>query len=1107
MPDRFTVTATIIAADAVPIVGVDELIGAHGGRQLSASDGRLVASFDASSQALRAAVELQRLADGRRNGAAPRVGVAAGDVTWQGNECFGTPIVTAERLRAAAGSGQIVVTGPVRVLAGDRVGVGYEPLGWVSLADVDEVVESWVVGWDRSSTDAAQSGPPPIARALAGSAGPPFVGRSDVLNALSTEWTDAGVDTGRIVLIGGEAGTGKTRLAAELARRLHGAGAAVLYGTCDDDLALPYQPWVQALDPVVPALVAADRQLAASLTPLVALLRSAERFVSLASGRAGDDAEAERYRRYSAFAQVLDAATSTWPTLLVLDDLHWAGAQTLALLRHLPRLGLPRRLLIVATFRDTGDEITEPLASLLADLRRVDGARRLRLGGLDTDSVERFVAAAAGGSLDADLREVARVLAERTDGNPFYVGALWDHLVARGAVVAHDGRFSVRSVAAAGDVPDSVREVITARLGRLSPVARRVVDLAAIAGMEVESAVLELAAGTDGLTAAEVVAGTDELCGAGLLAAVGGARPAYRFSHAIVRDTVAMAVASSGRARLHLAVGRGLEAVHEPDPRPVLAELARHFKAAVPVGPIDRAVQYGRRAASQAFRAAAYDEAFAQLMAVLELPLEPTDRAELLVDLGLAHLRDGFYEQSRRTYREAFDLAEQAGAVDAAAAAAVGFELATHFPGLPGDAAVELLGRAIELAVESPVVVRTRLRASFGRALVVAGRAAAGLAMSESTIVDARAINDPESLTVALQAVVTGLADPARRLELSTELAELADATGDTWGACYASANLVRALVQLGQFDDAAEALDRHRQLSAPGRFATYQFMTTAFEAILEMAAGRFDEAEAAAARGQELAAANDSPFGEGVYGLQMFALRRAQGRLHEVAPAVHLLARSGDDNSVWRPGLAALYVELGMIDEARAVFEQLLPDRFAAVPRDAIWPACLTFLAEAGLVVADAAALRILYEELVPWSGQTLVVGFTTCFGPADRMLGALAARLGRLDDAERHFTTAVDVATRCHSPVWIAEVERERAGAGRAEPAPATFPDHLSEREVEVLRYVATGLSNREIGAQLFISQNTVANHVRAILRKTGCANRTEAAGYAMRHGLLEF
>ena len=188
MSDRFTVTATIVAADGVPIVGVEDLIDAHAGRRLPASDGRLVASFDASSQAVRAAVELQRLADGQSNGRRPRVGVAAGDVTWQGEECFGAPVVTAERLRAAAVSGQVVVTGPVRVLAGDRVGVEYEPLGWLTLADVDEVVESWAVGWQRSTKPVAPSAPPPMARALTGSAGPPFVGRSEVLDALSTEW-------------------------------------------------------------------------------------------------------------------------------------------------------------------------------------------------------------------------------------------------------------------------------------------------------------------------------------------------------------------------------------------------------------------------------------------------------------------------------------------------------------------------------------------------------------------------------------------------------------------------------------------------------------------------------------------------------------------------------------------------------------------------------------------------------------------------------------------------------------------------------------------------------------------------------------------------------
>ena len=207
------------------------------------------------------------------------------------------------------------------------------------------------------------------------------------------------------------------------------------------------------------------------------------------------------------------------------------------------------------------------------------------------------------------------------------------------------GGFSVRSVAAAGDVPDSVREV------------DRGAARATVAGRPTPRR-----PGRDrrhaGRTGRPRAGGRDRRHDRGRrVRRHRGARrrrtphrscraPVRRTASRtpIVRDTVAMAVAPSGRPSLHLAIARGLESVHEPDPRPILADLARHFGAAVPVGPTDRAVQYGRRAAGQAFRAAAYDEAVAHLMAVLELPLEPTDRAELLVDLGLAHLRDGFYE-------------------------------------------------------------------------------------------------------------------------------------------------------------------------------------------------------------------------------------------------------------------------------------------------------------------------------------------------------------------------------------------------------------------------------------------------------------------------------
>ena len=413
---------------------------------------------------------------------------------------------------------------------------------------------------------------------------------------------------------------------------------------------------------------------------------------------------------------------------------------------------------------------------------------------------------------------------------------------------------------------------------------------------------------------------------------------------------------------------------------------------------------------------------------------------------------------------------------------------------------------------------------------------------------------------MSLEALLTALDDPPRQVAEANELADVAARLGDTWSASYASANLFRALVQLGRFDEAVDALERHRDLSASGRYSLFQFMTSAFEALLALADGRFDDAETAAERGQELAAADGSPFGDGVYGLQMFAIRRAQGRLAEVAPMMRLLAGRPDAPPMWRPGLAALYAELDMVEEAAVVFASLAANRFGAVPRDAIWPACLAFLAEVGVARGSGQSLapatcKCSYEELLAKRGQNLMAGFTMCFGPADRLLGALAARLGRHVDADGHFVDATAMATRL--PVAgvdgrgavrlgrraAARGDRDRARllaaqarataarlgmrrlAARPDPstrppivhvpvtaAPSTppvdraRPDHLSDREVDVLRWVAAGLSNREIGERLFISQNTVANHVRAILQKTGCANRTEAAGYAIRRGLAE-
>ncbi len=321
----------------------------------------------------------------------------------------------------------------------------------------------------------------------------------------------------------------------------------MLYGSCDDDLALPYQPWVQGTQQLLGALAeaATSSELAGRLAPLAPLLPH----ISMADDR--DDAqlpdpEAERFRTYNAFATMLETAADRWPTFLVLDDLHWAGPQTLALLRHIARTGLPPGVLVVGTFRDTGDQISPPFAEWLAEMRRVDGLARLRLGGLDLAAVERLVADAAGRELDDALRDLAALLAERTSGNAFYVVELWRDLTAAGS--------------------DSARPTTGQEGARQRPGGRRCPPHPAVADALARRSRWQRSAANGSRwtwsgrpptsSPPSLDAAVAELIAGGLLAAIPDAADAHRFEHAIVRDTVEAAIAPHSRARMHAALGR-----------------------------------------------------------------------------------------------------------------------------------------------------------------------------------------------------------------------------------------------------------------------------------------------------------------------------------------------------------------------------------------------------------------------------------------------------------------------------------------------------------------------------------------------------------------------
>jgi DNA-binding CsgD family transcriptional regulator len=271
-----------------------------------------------------------------------------------------------------------------------------------------------------------------------------------------------------------------------------------------------------------------------------------------------------------------------------------------------------------------------------------------------------------------------------------------------------------------------------------------------------------------------------------------------------------------------------------------------------------------------------------------------------------------------------------------------------------------------------------------------------------------------------------------------------------------------------------------------------------------------------------------------------MFSVRREQGRLAELAPVIRILAGGGGNAGPWRPGLVSVLVELGMETEARRELALVRSEGLDAL-RESLWLASLTYLTDACTALGDEATAALVYPELAPLAGANVMIGhLVSCYGAADRYLGMLAATLGEWDRAEDHFARATDLNRREGMLTWLGHTlyQHARARLARGDSAgasvllgeaaalathaglpallarirtlgptaPAALPDGLSSREAQVLALVARGLSNREIGGTLNISEHTAANHIRSILRKTGCANRTQAASYAHSHGLVE-
>jgi DNA-binding CsgD family transcriptional regulator len=994
----------------------------------------------------------------------------------------------------------------------------------------------------------------------------PFVGREAELAALAVDLDAAASGRGGVVLVAGEPGIGKTRLAEELAAHATAQGAVVLWGRCWEGEGAPaFWPWVQIVrayvEAVDPAVLRQD--MGAGAADIAQVVHAVHDRLPDLPTLPPVEPEAARFRLFDSLAEFLRAAAARRPLLLVLDDLHWADAPSLALLRFLGRELEGAGLLVVGIYRHTEVDRGHPLLGTLADLTRGQHHRRLLLGGLDQGEVASFVALVAGVEPSSEL---ASAVHRQTDGNPFFVTEVVRLLASQDRL---DHAETDLPVLAAG-LPEGVRAVVAERLGRLSDGCQGVLEVAAVLGRDFQLPALEPATGLDPARLLELL---EEAETARVVAAVPGELGRWRFAHALVREVLYEGLPAARRIRLHGQVGEALEALYVADPGPHLAELAHHFVAAAPGGQevVDRAVRVATAAGRRALEVLAWEEAadlFERALAALELAErpDPQQRCQLLLALGEARMAAGDVAAARVAYQQAGELASRIGAAELLARAGLGSgveftsgtvdpakvglleDVPTAASGVVDPVEVGLLEEALVALGDADSRLRARVLARLARALLSTPLLDRRLELSQEAVALARRLGDPATLAAVLydrHLAIWGADQPAlaaERLAMATEVVALAEQVGD-WAMALRGRGLRRTdLLEVGDlagFDaDLAAAertAERLRQLH-------HRWQLPLAHATRAMLAGRFAEAEELAAQGLAIGRRSGDK-GVGVrYATVIATLRWLDGRHSETVELFQRLSARAPAVLGYRASLACALINAGRLEEARAELERLAAGDLAALPRGPWWSWPMAGLAFVCHHLGDTTRGATVRELLEPYADRNIAIIGTLYLGPAAYFLGLLDLTLGQPDLAVQRFQHAATLAARLQARPMIAcslegqarallardrpgdrqqaasllgEVVAtarelgiqglgERANDLLKELAAPAWPAGLTGREVEVLRLIAAGHSNQAIAQALFISPNTVLRHVSNIFTKTGVANRAEAAAYATRQGL---
>jgi DNA-binding SARP family transcriptional activator/tetratricopeptide (TPR) repeat protein len=902
----------------------------------------------------------------------------------------------------------------------------------------------------------------------------PFVGRVSELAELTAGLKDAFAGHGRLFLLQGEPGIGKSRLADELLRLATARRATVLAGRCWEAGGAPaYWPWTQSLRAYVrradPGVV--RRQLGSGASDVAQILPELrELFEGLAEPES-TSFEAARFRLFDSTASFLRNAAGEQPLVLVLDDLHAADDASLLLLRYVASVLGDSRILIVGTFRDLDPAVQAPLEATLAELSREPVTRRIRLVGLSESEVARLAEATAQ---TAPPEQLVTELHTETDGNPLFVSEIV-------RLLAAEGRLEVETPGGI-PIPETIREAIGRRLSRLSGECRQVLSLGSVFGREFGLVALERVADYSGIDT--LLSVLDEALAARVVEEIPGVAGRLRFGHALTRDTLYSEIPATQRARLHRRAAEVLEALYQGSPDAHLAELAHHFSMAIPAAAPETAREYARRAAVQAERMLAYEDAVRLYRLALEAleregAGDESTRCELLLALGDAETAAGEGAASRDTFFRAAEIARMLDAPELFARAALGYSGRFAWSTPSGDTQlVPLLEEAVARGTDDPAV-RARLLARLACALGDEPVPERIDALSREAVDIARALGDPATLVYTLMGRRLAAWSPdnvAELVQITSEIVQLADDSGEPERAADARLLRIEGHLLHGDMRGVRVDLDDAARLAVEARRPTARWHVEVHQAELALLEGRFEDAEQHIARTVDLGERALVSDVIGSAATQTFAVRRAVGGLDESADDLARLAEERPSRPLFRCLLAVIDIELGDRKRAQRTVSELSADEFAAVPRGTDWLLAIAMLIEVAVALADVEHAAVLYRLLEPYADLVVVDphGFHT--GSAARSLGMAAWTCGRFDEAEGHFLAALELNERIGARPWLADTQSAYAQMllARNEPGDAERARELVEsalgtyRELGMEPYAArTSVLAREAAA----------------------------------------